>query len=321
MADGLRGTPLTMEFGIHLPQIGWEREQLTLDRLMAVARTAERLGFSTVTANDHLVYARPWLDGPTALAAILSAVPRVRLMTSVALPVVRGPFALAKALGAIDLLSGGRLDVGLGPGSSERDYALVGIPFEERWVRFDEAVGAMRALWATDAAPFTGRYYDTTGVTLAPPPARLNGPPIWIGSWGSTAGLRLVARLADGWLASGYNTTPETFKASWATLGGMLEMERRDPAMFANTMATTWLYVTDDDRDAREMNERLSEMLRRPVEEVAGRLPIGSPAACRDLLGRYQEAGLQRVLVWPMRNEVEQLERVAADVIPQIRSA
>jgi probable F420-dependent oxidoreductase len=307
-----------MEFGVHLPQIGWERERLSLDRLIAVAAAAERLGFGTICANDHLVYGRPWLDGPLALAAILAVAPRVRLMTSVALPVVRGPFALAKALGVIDLLSGGRLDVGVGPGSSDRDYALVGIPFGERWGRFDEAVGAMRALWATDAAPLVGRYYDTTGVTLAPPPAQPNGPPIWIGSWGSTAGLRRVARLGDGWLASGYNTTPEAFKAAWATLRGMLEAERRDPATFSSAMATTWLYVTDDEVEAREVNERLSQMLRRPVEEVAGRLPIGSPAACRDLLGRYQEAGVQRVLLWPVKNEVEQLERVAAEVLPQL---
>ena len=112
-----------MEFGVHLPQIGWpDQEPAGLDRLIAVARAAERLGFGTVTANDHLVYGRPWLDGPTALAAVLAAAPTVRLMTSVSLPVHRGPFALAKVLGAIDMLSGGRLDAGLGPGSSEADY-------------------------------------------------------------------------------------------------------------------------------------------------------------------------------------------------------
>ena len=69
------------------------------------------------------------------------------LATTVALPVVRGPVALAKGLAAIDLLSGGRLVVGVGPGSSARDYAVVGVPFEERWKRLDEAVQALRALW------------------------------------------------------------------------------------------------------------------------------------------------------------------------------
>src|SRR6476661_359190 len=207
-----------MQFGVHLPQIGWENEPLTIDRLIVVATAAERLGFGTVSANDHLVYGRPWLDGPSALAAVLAAAPSVRLMTSVALPVVRGPFALAKTLTAIDLLSGGRLDAGLGPGSSAADYAAAGIPFTERWRRFDEAVAAVRALWDADAPPFVGRYYDTTGVNLSPPPAQPKGPPIWIGSWGSTAGLRRVARLGDGWLASGYNTTPESFASSWSTL-------------------------------------------------------------------------------------------------------
>jgi probable F420-dependent oxidoreductase len=306
-----------MQFGVHLPQIGWEgQEPIDLDRVIAVAAAAERLGFGTVTANDHLVYHRPWLDGPTALAAVLTAAPSIRLMTSVALPVVRGPVALAKSLGAIDLLSGGRLDAGLGPGSSAADYALAGIPFDERWARFDEAVAAVRALWDVDAPPFVGRFYDTTGVRLAPPPSQPKGPPIWIGSWGSTAGLRRVARLGDGWLASGYNTTPETFAMSWRTLGGMLEAEGRDPATFGSTMATTWLYLTDDATEARAVNERLSQMLRRPIEEIEGHLPVGSTAACLDLLGRYRDAGLQRVSVWPMRDEVQQLEHVAAEIIP-----
>ncbi len=145
-----------MEFGVHLPQIEWDGERVTLDRLLAVATTAERLGYGTLTANDHLVYGRPWLDGPTALAAVMAAAPSVRLMTSVSLAVVRGPFALAKSLAAIDQLSDGRVDAGLGPGSSAADYALVGIPFEERWARFDEAVATMRALWDPDRPPFVG---------------------------------------------------------------------------------------------------------------------------------------------------------------------
>ncbi len=195
---------------------------------------------------------------------------------------------------------------------------LVGIPFEERWARLDEAVATMRALWDVDASPFAGRYYDTTGVTLAPHPTQPKGPPIWIGSWGSTAGMRRVARLADGWLASGYNTTPESFTTTWRILGEMLEAEGRDASTFPNRLATTWTYVTDDDAEARAFIDRLCQMLRRPIEEVEGRLPIGSPAACVDLLGRYQAAGLQRVLLWPMRDEVEQLERIKAEVMPQL---
>src|SRR3990170_6103190 len=119
----------------------------TLDRLLEYAQTADGAGFQALSANDHLVFGRPWLDGPTALSAVLSRTGRMTLTTTVALPVVRGPVALAKSLAAIDLLSGGRLIVGAGPGSSARDYAAVGIPFEERWKRLEEAVRAMRAFW------------------------------------------------------------------------------------------------------------------------------------------------------------------------------
>src|ERR671917_1456379 len=90
----------------------------TLNRLLEYAKTAESEGFQALAANDHLVFGRPWLDGPTALSAVLSRTGRMALATTVALPVVRGPVAVAKSLAAIDLLSGGRLVVGVGPGSS-----------------------------------------------------------------------------------------------------------------------------------------------------------------------------------------------------------
>jgi alkanesulfonate monooxygenase SsuD/methylene tetrahydromethanopterin reductase-like flavin-dependent oxidoreductase (luciferase family) len=127
-----------------------------------------------------------------------------------------------------------------------------------------------------------------------------------------------VARLADGWLASGYNTTPEAFAAARRALDEMLAEGGRDPASMPSALATSWLYLTDDEAEARAVRERLSQLLRRPIDEVAARLPIGSPGACVDLFGRYQAAGLDRVLVWPLFNEVPQLERIARDVLPQL---
>ena len=209
------------------------------------------------------------------------------------------------------------------PGSTAGPPALAGglragwVSFDERWVRFDEAVSAMRALWDVNGAPFVGRFYDTTGVALAPPPAQPKGPRIWIGSWGSDAGLRRVARLGDGWLASGYNTTPEDFAKTAGVLDGMLEAVGRDASAFPSTLATSWMYLTDDATKEREVVARLSRMLRRSEEEVAHRLPVGSVARCVDLLGRYQAAGLQRVLLWPVDDELDQIERFASDVIPK----
>ncbi len=281
----------------------------------------ERLGFDTICANDHLVYRRPWLDGLTALAAILGSAPSAQLMTTVALPAVRGPFALAKALATLDVLSGGRLDAGLGPGSTEADYSVVGIPFDERWPRLDESVRAMRALWDDAAEPFVGRYYDTGGVTLEPRPAQPGGPPIWIGSWGSAAGLRRVARLGDGWLASAYNTTPEAYAAGRRLLGDELAAAGRDADAFPSALATMWLFITDDAAEERDVVTRLATMLRRPAEDLEGTLPIGPPARCAELLARYRDVGLERIFLWPLSDEVTQVERVAHEVLPLLRRA
>src|SRR5439155_6499795 len=129
-----------MEFGVHLPLLAYRRQAFSLSRLVDYAETAEQLGFTTLCANDHLTFSRPWLDSVTALASILTKAPHMTLMTTVVLPVLRGPVPLAKSLAALDVLSGGHLITGVGPGSLPQDYALVGIAFEERWKRFDEAI-------------------------------------------------------------------------------------------------------------------------------------------------------------------------------------
>src|SRR6476646_7058473 len=221
-----------LEFGVHLPLISFQGERRSLDDLLAFTEAARDLGYTHLCVNDHLVFSRPWLDGPTALAAVLAHSGEMMLATTVAVPVLRGPAATAKILAAIDVLSGGRLLVGVGPGSSARDYELVGVPFEERWKRLDEAVQTLRAYWRADDVAFEGAFYSTAGFTLAPTPAQRPGPPIWIGSWGSPAGLRRVARLADGWLASGYNTNPELFAGAWSAVRAEVTAHGRDAARF-----------------------------------------------------------------------------------------
>src|SRR3954471_3869473 len=177
-----------MDLAVHLPLIQFDDDALTLDRLLSAVDAARDGGFAAVSSNDHLLFATPWLDGLTALAAAVERSGQMTLATTIALVVMRGPAPLAKALTGIDVLSGGRVVAGVGPGSSPADYEAVGVPFEERWKRFDEAVKELRELVGRDTR-------------LAPPAAREGGIPVWIGSWGSPAGLRRVERLADGWLA------------------------------------------------------------------------------------------------------------------------
>jgi alkanesulfonate monooxygenase SsuD/methylene tetrahydromethanopterin reductase-like flavin-dependent oxidoreductase (luciferase family) len=95
-----------MDYGVHLPLIGFDGGIFSLEDLQTYAATAERLGFQALTANDHLVFSRSWLDGPMALAAVVAQTGRMALGTSVSLPIIRGPVALAKTMTAIDLLFG-----------------------------------------------------------------------------------------------------------------------------------------------------------------------------------------------------------------------
>ncbi|HEX6310990.1 MAG TPA: LLM class flavin-dependent oxidoreductase [Acidimicrobiia bacterium] len=310
-----------MEFGAHLPLMDFGGHPYTLDHLVAYTKTAARLGFRAISVNDHMVFSVPWLDGPTALAAVIEHSGEMTLATTVALAVVRGPVPLAKTLGAIDRLSGGRLVVAVGPGSSQQDYEAVGIDFEERWRRFDEALQALRALWRRGGEPFVGRYYSTEGIDLAPRPAQPDGPPIWVGSWGSDAGLRRAARLADGWLASAYNTTPQLFGQAWADLRRRLVDHGKDPDRFPNALATMWCYITDDDAEAdRILEERVAPIIHRPKDVLRERLPIGPPELFAEKLSAFARAGVQRVFVWPVADEQRQLELFWDRVRPQVDS-
>jgi alkanesulfonate monooxygenase SsuD/methylene tetrahydromethanopterin reductase-like flavin-dependent oxidoreductase (luciferase family) len=309
-----------MEFGVHLPVMAWGGEAFTLDSLLLYAETATRLGFRALSTNDHLVFNRPWLDGPTALASVLERTGDMTLATTISLPVVRGPVPLAKALAAIDVLSGGRVVVGVGPGSLDRDYAAVGIPWVERWPRFEEAIQALRALWR-EGEPFEGRFYSTVDVRLEPSPAQPGGPPIWVGSWGSNAGLRRVARLGDGWLASGYNATPETFAENLSGLRERLREIGRNPDTFPNAIASMFFFITEDETLAeRILTERIGPTLHRPASEMSERLLVGPAAACAERLASYDEAGAQLVFLWPVDDEIRQLEAFAERVVPLIGS-
>jgi alkanesulfonate monooxygenase SsuD/methylene tetrahydromethanopterin reductase-like flavin-dependent oxidoreductase (luciferase family) len=191
-----------MDFGGH---------PYTLDHLVAYTKAAKELGFSALSVNDHMVFSVPWLDGPVALAAVMAHSGDMTLATTVSLAVVRGPVAVAKTLGALDRCreaDWSRPSVRARRVTTTRPSVSTST---RRWPRFDEAIGALRALWRKDGAPFAGSLLLDEGLSLEPRPLQPFGPPIWVGSWGSDAGLRRVARLADGWLASAYNTTPEVF--------------------------------------------------------------------------------------------------------------
>jgi alkanesulfonate monooxygenase SsuD/methylene tetrahydromethanopterin reductase-like flavin-dependent oxidoreductase (luciferase family) len=289
-----------LELAVHLPLMEFGDEGQSLARLTRAVDAARECGFAAVSANDHFLFQTPWLDGLTALAAVVDRTGSMELATTVSLVSLRGPVPLAKALVALDVLSDGRVVAGVGPGSSERDYDAVNVPFDDRWKRFDAATAELRALVRHDS-------------TLTPAPRRRGGIPVWIGSWGSKAGLRRVARLGDGWLASAYNTTPEGFGTAREALADELRAREKDPHGFPKALATMWTWITEDARDEdRVVREVLGPLLRRDPDTLRAQLCIGSAEKCAELLSSYAQAGCGRVHLWPLGDEPRQIELAAS---------
>jgi alkanesulfonate monooxygenase SsuD/methylene tetrahydromethanopterin reductase-like flavin-dependent oxidoreductase (luciferase family) len=304
-----------MDLGLHLPLIDLGDGPPPLTRLRDLVRTARSAGFAAVAANDHLVFPTPWLDGPTALASVLSDAGDLEMMTTVALPIVRGPAVLAKQLTTLQLLAGGQVIAGIGPGSSPVDHEVVGADFTDRWASFDRTTVALRHLLDGRPAPDAG----SPAVVLTPVAARRI--PLWIGSWGSPAGLRRVARDADGWLASAYNTTPEGFRAARTALDEHLVSRGRDPLEVPDALSTGFLHVVDRSRDAqRFLTDRLAPALGRSAEQLRGRVFVGTPDEVVDLVGRYEAAGLRRLLLWPLVDELDQLQ-AAAELLTSVATS
>jgi alkanesulfonate monooxygenase SsuD/methylene tetrahydromethanopterin reductase-like flavin-dependent oxidoreductase (luciferase family) len=301
-----------MRLGAHLPIADLGAGSASLVELRNYSAAAARLGYSTLAANDHLMWRRPWLDGPTTLAAMADVTSEMTLATTVTLPVVRHPVVVAKALTTLATLRPGQVVGGLGPGSTPADFAAVGVPFDERWARFDEAFRVIHALVHGEPLP-PARWYGAEGVALTPLP---NPPPqLWFASWGSQRRLTALASVADGWFASAYNAPPQTYAEARHRLDDQLAAAGRDPAEFPDSVATAWFLVTDTTAEAeRILQETLAPLLHREPGQLRD-LPVGTASHCAEVLARYAAAGAQELLLWPLRDEVAQLEQ-AITLVP-----
>src|SRR6266540_3041688 len=174
-------------------------------------------------------------------------------------------------------------------------------------------VQVLRALLHGDPSGLEGEFYATRGVVLEPRSVQRPGPPIWIASWGSPAGLRRVARLGDGWLASAYNATPDRFREGLDRLADELRLVGRPPESCSNAIATTWLHITEGRGGAeRTLADVLAPMLNRSAAALRSLpLPIGPAEVCAERLTAFVRAGARRIFVWPLVDEVRQLDDVS----------
>jgi alkanesulfonate monooxygenase SsuD/methylene tetrahydromethanopterin reductase-like flavin-dependent oxidoreductase (luciferase family) len=268
-------------------------------RLVADVRLAERAGFDLIGIQDH-PYQRRYLDTFSLLAALATATERIGLFPDVASLPLRHPALLAKAASSIDLLSGGRFELGLGAGSFWDAIAAMGGPRRtpgEAVEAVEEAIGLLRLLWSdARSARFEGRHYRVVGLKPGPPPAHPIG--IWVGGYGPRM-QALVGRLADGWVPSSSYLPPERLAAAQARIDDAAAAAGRDPAAI----------------------RRLYNISGR-IGPGGGGFLDGPPSQwVEQLLPLVVETGMDTFVVWPSESPAGQLQVFAAEVAPALRKA
>jgi alkanesulfonate monooxygenase SsuD/methylene tetrahydromethanopterin reductase-like flavin-dependent oxidoreductase (luciferase family) len=304
-----------------------EDDSFSREQILSFAQKAESLGYDSLSVNDHVVFRTSWLDAISTLSAVAAITNEIKLGTSILNIVVRNPVICAKALSTIDILSSGRLfAVGVGPGSHKGDYDICGIPFEERWKRFTEALQVLQIVWKNNnkeqenstLTNYSGKYYRFEKVSVQPKPFQKPHPPIYIGSWGSSeAGLKRVAKYGDGWMASAYNITPDKFKVKWKILLSYRQALGKDIQSFENSVMSMFGYIDNDRNRAHRMaKDVLSPALGRPTEELESLLLFGSPDHCLEKIRALSEAGVKRIHFWPVSDYLEQIEIFRNEIVP-----
>jgi probable F420-dependent oxidoreductase len=291
------------------------REQFDL------VRRVEALGFDSVWSGDHVSFNLPLYESLTLLASYAAITDRVRLGTAVYLLALRPPAIAAKVTATLDALSGGRLIFGVGVGGENpKEFEACGVPHRERGARVTEAIDAVRALWRDTPATFKGRFTSFADVSIDPKPVQKPGPPIWIGGR-SDAALARAGRQGDGWVS--YVVTPERYRQSLEKIRAAAAAHGRGLDGFATAHLTFITVGRDRERARQAWVDRLSERYAqdfRPLAEKYG--IIGTAEQCVEQLEAFRAAGCSYFLLNPTcepREEREQLEIIAADILPRLR--
>jgi alkanesulfonate monooxygenase SsuD/methylene tetrahydromethanopterin reductase-like flavin-dependent oxidoreductase (luciferase family) len=266
------------------------------------ARVAESLGFDFVSMNDHLHGPDPRYETWTALSWIAASTSRIRVATRVLGVPYRHPAVVAKMAETFDRFSGGRLILGLGAGASDDEFGALGLEVRsarEKIEGLEEAVTIIRGMWSERTFTLQGRVFRTERAEVEPKPE--HPVPIWLGTFGDRA-LSVTGRLADGWIPSLYMAPPE-----------------RVPAMKDRVFSA----AREAGREPEEITLAYNIEIR--VDERGDPNPLvvaGPPGAVAEELLRFVELGFTAFNFLPAGPDGhEQAERLAREVIPEVRRA
>lgn len=337
-----------MRLGLALPHYdtSFAGQPVSWDSLKQVAQVAEQSGFDSLWVSDHLFLdwgkyggldtAQGSFECWSTMAAIAAVTTNVRVGSLTLCNDLRNPALLAKMAVSLDLLSGGRLDVGMGAGWYEPEFVAAGIPFDSAGTRIErlgEAVEIVRALLDGEELTYKGRHYTIDGAVCRPGPQQKPHPPIWIGGKGDRL-LRTVARVADGWNFSWLGSI-DTYRDRLDAFTRACAKEDRDPDSVRRSVGV-YMLVGKDESDARRRYDRLVErtppgVLRRSEgnagvswEQFRDKSFAGGSAEVGDKLAELQALGVDEVIVsagaLPFQvSDIEDVELIGTQIAPAIR--
>jgi len=277
-------------------------------RIRDVVQRAEQLGFESAWVVEQIVSRICALEPVELLTFVAAVTTRLRVGAAVLLSGMHNPVQLAKRLATLDQLSDGRLDVGVGLGNA-RVWVNNGLATEDRAERFAEGLQVMKRLWTEPRVTFGGKFYRLQDAPMEPKPRQRPHPPLWFGGHHPNA-LRRAVTMGDGFMGAGSASTAE-FAAEMKILRGLLAEAGRDPATFP--IGKRVYIAVDDDagRAAGRLGEWFGAFYGRP--EMATQVAVwGDAKTCRDRLADVLDAGARSLLLNPVFDEPEQLERLAA---------
>src|SRR5437016_10259941 len=286
----------------------------------AIARRVDALGFDSIFTGDHVSFHNPLYESLTLLASYAGITSRVKLGVGVYLLALRHPTIAAKITSTLDVLSGGRLIFGVGVGGENpKEFEACGIPHNERGARVSEAIDVVRTLWRDTPATFKGRFTNFEGVSIDPKPVQKPGPPIWIGGR-SDAALARAGRQGDGWVS--YVVQPERYAQSLDQIRSAAAAAGRKLEGFA-AAHLAFVTVGRDYESAKAVwAEALTKRYAQNFEPLARKYGIlGPPEQRAEAIERFRVAGCNYVIlnpIGPATQEREQVERLAADVVPRL---
>ncbi|MCA1645085.1 MAG: LLM class flavin-dependent oxidoreductase [Chloroflexi bacterium] len=278
------------------------------------ARRAEEAGVHSVWATERIVDSTP--DVFVTLGAMAATTSRILIGTSVALGVLRPPLLLAKAAATVDVISGGRLILGLGVGSRAADFAATEVPMRQRGTRMDELIDICRLAWSGAPVKYSGRHHAIDIRPMRELPVQHPHPPVWFGG-SADAVLRRTARVGQGYIAS-TSSGPAGFHSAWATLRGYCQDAGRDPAEITPA-ALAYASVADDRERARDaMRVHLLRSFG-PARLERGLGPmVGTPQDLIRGAQEYFDAGVEVLILGSVTANLGHLDMLCERVLPKL---